>query len=107
MKPLSAKVIKQIIASPGLNGLDNGYLILNKVRVPRSAMLNKLGEVSREGKYVTPFKDKSKRFGAVLGALSGGRIGITGLVSTNLGECKLSVKVLIDARSCILYLKRY
>ena len=68
----------------GLNGLDNGYLILNNVRVPRSALLNKLGGVSRDGKYVTPFKDKNKRFGAVLGTLSGGRIGIAGLVSTNL-----------------------
>lgn len=68
----------------GLNGIDNGYMILNNVRVPRHLLLDKLGGVTPEGNYVTPFKDQKKRFGAVLGVLSGGRIGITNLVTTNL-----------------------
>jgi len=68
----------------GLNGLDNGYMLLNNVRVPRTHLLNKQGDVSPEGKYVSPYKDKNKRFGAVLGTLSGGRCGITSLATSNL-----------------------
>ncbi|XP_066931992.1 peroxisomal acyl-coenzyme A oxidase 3-like isoform X5 [Clytia hemisphaerica] len=68
----------------GLNGMDNGYLKLNKVRIPRTNLMNKQGDVTPEGKYVSPFKTKNARFGAVLGTLSGGRVGITGLATCNL-----------------------
>ena len=60
------------------------YLLLNNVRVPRAALLDKQGGVSPDGVYITPFKDISKRFGAVLGTLSGGRVSITGLAICNL-----------------------
>ena len=82
--PLPGITVGDMGFKVGLNGLDNGYLLLDNFRVPRTSLLNKLGDVSPSGKYVTPFKDKNKRFGAVLGTLSGGRIGIIGLVSCNL-----------------------
>ncbi|KAL8581251.1 hypothetical protein ACOMHN_038351 [Nucella lapillus] len=68
----------------GLNGLDNGFVAFNNYRIPRQNLLDKFGDVSPDGKYITPFKDPNKRFGASLGALSGGRVGITGMGTTNL-----------------------
>ncbi|KAF5298166.1 hypothetical protein FQA39_LY02590 [Lamprigera yunnana] len=65
-----------------LNGVDNGFLMFNQFRVPRINLLNKTGDVTVDGKYVTPFKDPNKRYGASLGALSVGRLAIIGLCST-------------------------
>lgn len=71
----------------GLNGIDNGFLSFSNYRIPREFLLNKTGDVTPEGRYATPYKDPSKRFGASLGALSGGRVGITGMCTANLKMC--------------------
>ncbi|CAD5112102.1 DgyrCDS1344 [Dimorphilus gyrociliatus] len=76
----------------GLNGIDNGFVAFNNVRIPRENLLNKTGDVTSEGKYVTPFKDPNKRFGASLGALSGGRVTINCISVTNL---KLAICIAI------------
>jgi acyl-CoA oxidase len=34
----------------GLNGIDNGRVWFDNVRVPRENMLNAVGDVTREGK---------------------------------------------------------
>ncbi|XP_068085337.1 peroxisomal acyl-coenzyme A oxidase 3 isoform X2 [Anabrus simplex] len=60
----------------GLNGVDNGFVMFNNYGIPRENLMNKLGDVTPEGAYVTPFKDPKKRFGASLGALSNGRVMI-------------------------------
>nr|CAD7409129.1 unnamed protein product [Timema poppensis] len=62
----------------GLNGFDNGFVMFDQYRIPRENLLNKNGDVTPEGKYVSPMKDPKKRFGASLGNLSTGRISIIG-----------------------------
>lgn len=47
----------------GLNGVDNGFVCFRNYLIPRINLLNKNADVTKEGRYVSPFKDESKRFG--------------------------------------------
>ncbi|KAF5749818.1 acyl-coenzyme A oxidase 2 peroxisomal [Tripterygium wilfordii] len=60
----------------GINGVDNGALRFNSVRIPRDNLLNRFGDVSRDGKYSSSLPTISKRFAATLGELVGGRVGL-------------------------------
>ncbi|XP_045475486.1 peroxisomal acyl-coenzyme A oxidase 3-like [Harmonia axyridis] len=63
----------------GLNGLDNGFVMFKNYRIPRENLLNRTGDVTENGEYVTPYKDPRKRHGASLGNLSSGRVNITNM----------------------------
>lgn len=41
----------------GLNGVDNGKLWFDQVRVPRSALLNAQSQVNREGKFFSSISE--------------------------------------------------
>jgi acyl-CoA oxidase len=62
----------------GLNGVDNGRLWFDDVRVPRSALLDRFGQVDPDGQYQSKIPSSSKRFFTMLGTLVGGRIAIAG-----------------------------
>ncbi|XP_077301266.1 acyl-CoA oxidase 3 isoform X2 [Arctopsyche grandis] len=84
LRPFPGVIVGDIGEKIGANGLDNGFMMFNSYRVSKDALLNKLGDVDEDGKYVSPIRDPNKRFGASLGALSGGRVQITGMAATNL-----------------------
>ncbi|XP_055681517.1 peroxisomal acyl-coenzyme A oxidase 3 isoform X2 [Lutzomyia longipalpis] len=67
-----------------LNGVDNGFVMFHKYRIPREFLLSRIGDVDKDGKFVAKIKDSKKRMGASLGALSGGRVSICGMASTYL-----------------------
>lgn len=58
----------------GLDGVDNGFMIFDKFRVPRENMLNRFSNVSEEGEFQTFIESADQRFGLSLGALGTGRI---------------------------------
>ncbi len=60
----------------GENGVDNGRVWFDDVRVDRDALLDRFGGVAPDGTYVSPIKSASARFFAIISALVGGRIGI-------------------------------
>lgn len=60
----------------GLNGVDNGRIWFDKHRVGRSAMLTRLSYVTEAGKFEARVSSPDARFGAILAALTGGRVGI-------------------------------
>ena len=62
----------------GLNGVDNGRIWFDNVRVPREALLNKFADVSSEGVYSSSIENPNKRFFTMLGTLVMGRVCVGG-----------------------------
>uniref|UniRef100_A0A2P2JHP5 Acyl-coenzyme A oxidase n=2 Tax=Rhizophora mucronata TaxID=61149 RepID=A0A2P2JHP5_RHIMU len=60
----------------GLNGVDNGRIWFEKVRIPRENLLNSVADVSPGGKYLSPIEDPDQRFVAFLAPLTFGRVNI-------------------------------
>lgn len=58
----------------GLNGVDNGRIWFDQVRVPRFNLLNRFGNIDEHGHYDSPIEKSSKRFFTMLGTLVGGRV---------------------------------
>ncbi|XP_072944483.1 peroxisomal acyl-coenzyme A oxidase 3-like isoform X2 [Epargyreus clarus] len=84
LKPYPGVVVGDIGEKIGLNGVDNGFVLFNNYHIPKESALDKHGGVDDNGDYKTPFKDPSKRFGAALGVLSGGRVHITSITTNYL-----------------------
>ncbi|WP_138413682.1 acyl-CoA dehydrogenase [Sinomonas gamaensis] len=62
----------------GLNGIDNGRLHFDHVRVPRSNLLNRYGAVAPDGSYSSPISSPGRRFFTMLGTLVQGRVSLDG-----------------------------
>lgn len=65
----------------GLNGIDNGRLHFTGVRVPRTNLLNRYGDVDENGVYSSPIENPGRRFFTMLGTLVQGRVSLDGAVT--------------------------
>lgn len=63
-------------AKEGLNGVDNGRIRFDDVRIPRDALLDRFAQVSPEGAYHSPIPSPGRRFFTMLGTLVAGRISV-------------------------------
>jgi len=62
----------------GLNGIDNGRLHFDQVRVPLFNLLNRYGSVEPDGTYSSPIESPGRRFFTMLGTLVQGRVSLDG-----------------------------
>jgi len=76
----------------GLNGVDNGKIWFNSVSVPRENLLDKYGEITKEGSYSSSIKNPNKRFFTMLGTLVGGRICVA---RGALGGAKMALTIAV------------
>ena len=66
----------------GLNGIDNGRLHFDHVRIPRFNLLNRYGDVAADGTYSSEIPSAGRRFFTMLGALVQGRVSLDGAATT-------------------------
>ncbi|HYH44393.1 MAG TPA: acyl-CoA dehydrogenase family protein, partial [Thermoanaerobaculia bacterium] len=76
----------------GLNGVDNGRIGFDRVRVPREALLDRFAEVAADGSYTSPIASPGKRFFTMLGTLVGGRVSVA-LASVATAKSALCIAV--------------
>ena len=76
----------------GLNGVDNGRIAFDRVRVPREALLDRFAAVAADGSYASPIASPGKRFFTMLGTLVGGRVSVS-LASLSAAKSALSIAV--------------
>ncbi len=76
----------------GLNGVDNGLIWFDQVRVPRTHLLDRFGGVSEAGEYESPIPSDNKRFFMTLGALVGGRVSVA-LASLSVAKTALATAI--------------
>lgn len=76
----------------GLNGVDNGRIAFDQVRVPREALLDRFATVAEDGTYASPISSPGKRFFTMLGTLVGGRVSVA-LASLSATKSALCIAV--------------
>lgn len=76
----------------GLNGVDNGKIWFDQVKVPRENLLNKYGDITADGVYYSDIKNANKRFFTMLGTLVGGRICVA---KGALGGAKMALSIAV------------
>uniref|UniRef100_A0A7G3ACZ8 Acyl-coenzyme A oxidase n=1 Tax=Lutzomyia longipalpis TaxID=7200 RepID=A0A7G3ACZ8_LUTLO len=84
MESLPGVLIGDLGEKAGLNGLDNGFVMFQQCRIPRTYMLSRVSEVTPTGEFVTRVEDSKKRFSIILGILSEGRVAICCGVTYNI-----------------------
>ena len=81
----------------GLNGVDNGRIWFDHVRVPRAEMLDRFAQVAADGSYASTIKNPAARFFTTLGTLVGGRVSV-GHSALSIAKAGLSIAVRYAAR---------
>ncbi|MGY2872970.1 alkylation response protein AidB-like acyl-CoA dehydrogenase [Marmoricola sp. URHA0025 HA25] len=76
----------------GLNGVDNGRIWFDDVRVPRENLLNRYADVTETGVYVSAIENADRRFFTMLGTLVQGRVCVGG-AAINASKVALSIAV--------------
>ena len=76
----------------GLDGVDNGRIWFDEVRVPSDNLLDRYGDITRDGTYESPIENPNKRFFTMLGTLIQGRVSIGG-ASISVAKSALTIAI--------------
>ncbi len=79
-------------AKIGLEGVDNGRIWFDAVRVPRTALLDRFASVDEDGEYLSEIPSPDRRFFTTIGSLVGGRISV-GAASISVAKSALTIAV--------------
>ncbi|KAJ4836031.1 hypothetical protein Tsubulata_011355, partial [Turnera subulata] len=76
----------------GLNGVDNGRIWFDNVRIPIENMLNSVADVTPDGQYLSDIKDPDRRSAAFMSPLTSGRVSVA---ATAIYSAKISLAIAI------------
>jgi len=74
--PCAGVTIGDAGSKAGLLGVDNGRLSFDHVRVPRTMLLDRYGQVAADGTYTSSIENETRRFFTMLGTLVRGRVTV-------------------------------
>jgi acyl-CoA oxidase len=95
--PLPGVSIEDNGLKMGLNGVDNGRIWFNDVKVPRVEMLNRFADVTADGHYRSEIQSRAARFFTMIGTLVGGRISIAA-TANSAAKSALTIAIRYAAR---------
>ena len=81
----------------GLNGVDNGRIVFDRVRVPREALLDRYAQVDADGNYHSEIENPDRRFFTMLGTLVQGRVSVGG-AAINASKVALDIAIRYGAQ---------
>ncbi|WP_329003917.1 acyl-CoA dehydrogenase family protein [Kribbella sp. NBC_00709] len=81
----------------GLNGVDNGRIVFDQVRVPREALLDRYAQVDADGNYTSAIENPDRRFFTMLGTLVQGRVSVGG-AAINASKVALTIAIRYGAQ---------
>jgi acyl-CoA oxidase len=96
-QPLPGVSIEDNGLKLGLNGVDNGRIWFQNIRVPKAELLNRFAEVTDEGQYRSEIKSNNSRFFTMIGTLVNGRITMA-LAANGMAKSALTIAIRYAAR---------
>ncbi len=76
----------------GLNGVDNGRIWFEQVRVPAQNLLDRFATIDTDGRYESPIPSPGRRFFTMLSTLVAGRVSVA---SAAVGATKVGLTIAV------------
>jgi acyl-CoA oxidase len=96
-RPMPGVTLSDCGPKLGLNGVDNGRIVFDQVRVPRDALLDRYAQVDADGNYTSAIENPDRRFFTMLGTLVQGRVSVGG-AAINASKVALAIAIRYGAR---------